>query len=104
MKLMHAIGFACVNDFYEPSTVLGKGQFGLVKLATHKKTSKQVAIKTVKKAHMKPIEVFQQRREIEVLKMCQHKNIIKLVDIFENSEYYYIVLDYMSGKDLFDYI
>lgn len=40
MKLMHAIGFACVNDFYEPSTVLGKGQFGLVKLATHKKTSK----------------------------------------------------------------
>lgn len=36
--------------------------------------------------------------------MCQHKNIIKLVDIFENSEYYYIVLDYMSGKDLFDYI
>ena len=104
MKLMHAIGFACVNDFYEPSTVLGKGQSGLVKLATHKKTSKQVAIKTVKKANMKPIEVFQQRREIEVLKMCQHKNIIKLVDIFENSEYYYIVLDYMSGKDLFDYI
>ena len=36
--------------------------------------------------------------------MCQHPNIINLVDIFENSEYYYIVLDYMEGSDLFDYL
>jgi serine/threonine protein kinase len=36
--------------------------------------------------------------------MCQHKGIIKLVDVFENSDYYYIVLDYLAGKDLFDYI
>ena len=36
--------------------------------------------------------------------MCQHSNIIKLVDLFENSDTYFIVLDYMQGKDLFDYI
>ena len=36
--------------------------------------------------------------------MCQHPNIIKLKDIFENSEYYFIVLELMAGKDLFDYI
>ena len=36
--------------------------------------------------------------------MCQHPNIINLVDLFENSEYYYIVLDYMAGSDLFDYL
>lgn len=53
---------------------------------------------------MKPIEVFQQRREIEVLKMCQHNNIIKMIDLFENSDQYFIVLEYMQGKDLFDYI
>jgi serine/threonine protein kinase len=63
-----------------------------------------VAIKTVKKKDMKSIEVYQQRREIEVLKMCQHPNIIKLIDLFENSDYYYIVLEYMAGKDLFDYL
>lgn len=63
-----------------------------------------VAIKTVKKKDMKAIEIYQQRREIEVLKMCQHPNVIKLVDIFENSDYYYIVLEYMEGKDLFDYL
>ena len=91
-------------DYYDVGETVGKGQFGLVKLATHKKTGRKVAIKIVKKKDMKPIEIYQQRREIEVLKMCQHPNIIKLVDIFENSDYYYIVLDYMEGHDLFDYL
>ena len=36
--------------------------------------------------------------------MCQHPNIINLVDLFENSDYYYIVLDYMAGSDMFDYL
>jgi len=70
----------------------------------HKKTSKKVAIKTVHKKDMKPIEIYQQRREIDVLKMSQHPNIVALIDLFENSDYYYIVLEYMQGKDLFDYI
>lgn len=93
-----------MNDFYEVSTNLGKGQFGVVKLAKHRKNKNNVAIKTITKANMKPIEVFQQRREIEVLKMCQHSNIIKLIDLFESSENYFIVLEFMAGKDLFDYI
>jgi serine/threonine protein kinase len=36
--------------------------------------------------------------------MCQHDNIIKLLDLFESNEHYYIVIEYMVGKDLFDYI
>ena len=36
--------------------------------------------------------------------MCQHQNIIKLVDLFENNDNYFIVLDFLPGKDLFDYI
>lgn len=63
-----------------------------------------MAIKTVHKKDMKPIEIYQQRREIDVLKMSQHPNIVGLIDLFENSDYYYIVLEYMQGKDLFDYI
>lgn len=38
---------------------LGKGQFGLVKLAEHRRTGQKVAIKLIKKANMKQIEVFQ---------------------------------------------
>jgi serine/threonine protein kinase len=103
-KLKKAMGYANVFDFYECGQTLGKGQFGLVRLATHKRTKAQVAIKVVKKANMKNIEVYQMRREIEVLKMCQHKSIIKLVDVFENSDYYYVVLEYLAGKDMFEYI
>ena len=61
-------------------------------------------MKTINKKDMKPIEIYQQRREIEVLKMSQHPNIVALIDLFENADYYYIVLEYMSGGDLFDYI
>jgi serine/threonine protein kinase len=53
---------------------------------------------------MKPIEIVQQLREIDVLKACQHPNIIRLIDVFENASHYYIVLEHMEGKDLFDYL
>ena len=36
--------------------------------------------------------------------MCQHPNIIKLIDLFENADNYYIVLELMEGKDLFAYL
>lgn len=52
------VGEQNVNEFYEMTNNLGKGQFGVVKLAKHKKSGKQVAIKTINKANMKPIEVF----------------------------------------------
>ena len=45
-----------------------------------------------------------QRREIEILKMCQHPNIVKLLDIFENQDYIYIVMEKLEGGDLFEYL
>ena len=94
-RLKKIVGYSNLFDFYNFEDNLGKGQFGLVKLATHKRTGKKVAIKTVHKKDMKPIEIYQQRREIDVLKMSQHPNIVGLIDLFENSDYYYIVLEYM---------
>jgi len=61
-------------------------------------------VKIIEKKNMKPIEIYQQRREIEVLKVSQHPNICGLIDLFENSEFYYLVLEYMQGGDLFDYM
>lgn len=42
--------------------------------------------------------------EIEVLKVCQHPNIIKLRDFNEDSDFIYVVLDYIKGRDLYDYL
>ena len=49
-------------------------------------------------------DVELQRREIEILKMCQHPYIIRLLDIFENQDYIYIVMENLCGGDLFTYL
>jgi len=105
IALREAAGYRCVADFYDTSKkVLGKGKFGIVKLAVHKKTKKEVAIKMVSKTEMSPEDLELQRNEIEILKVCQHPSIIRLLDIFENETDIYLVLEYMKGGDLFDYL
>lgn len=93
-----------MQDYYKLEEDLGKGQYGVVKLATHINDGYKTAIKIIKKINMDATDIYQQRREIEILKMCQHPNIIGLIDLFENIDYYYIVLEYMQGKDLFHYL
>jgi serine/threonine protein kinase len=61
-------------------------------------------VKVIKKKDMNIGEIELQKREIEVLKLCQHPNIIRLLDVFDNPEYIYIVLEYMAGGDLFNYL
>jgi len=53
---------------------------------------------------MNDLEIGHFRREIEILKICQHPNIIRLEDVFENADYIYIVLEYCDGGDLFSYL
>lgn len=57
-QIRQAIGLKNVNDFYYLSETLGKGQFGVVKLGTNKVTGQRVAVKTITKVNMKPIEVY----------------------------------------------
>jgi serine/threonine protein kinase len=38
------------------------------------------------------------------MKMSKHPNVVKLMDVFEDAENYYLVLEYMGGGDLFDYL
>lgn len=78
------IGYSNLFDYYEIKDTLGKGKFGLVKGAIHKKTGKNVAVKVMSKKEMTVSDVELQKREIEILKMCQHPYVIRLLDIFEN--------------------
>ena len=75
-----------------------------MKLATHKRTGQKVAVKMMGKKDVKSIEVYQIKREIEVMKMCKHPYIVRLVDLFENCDHFFLVLEYMGGGDLFDYL
>jgi serine/threonine protein kinase len=44
------------------------------------------------------------RREIEVIKILQHPNIIRFYDVFEDLNNIYVVMEILSGGDLFTYL
>lgn len=49
-------------------------------------------------------EIELAKREIEILKCCQHPNIIRLYDVFENYNYIYIVMELLQGGDMYSYL
>lgn len=102
--LKDACGYSSLAQYYELKEIIGKGRYGVVRLAIHKKTQAKVAIKVLKKANMKMSEIDLVKREIEILKLCQHPNIIRLLDTFENLEYIYIVMEWLRGGDLYNYL
>lgn len=53
-----AIGYTNLFDFYSVIKTIGKGQYGIISLAKHKKTGREVAIKTVAKKNMSPLSIF----------------------------------------------
>jgi len=97
-------GYSDLLDIYEVRDKLGNGKFGLVKLGINKKTGEKVAIKIMSKKEMKNQDLELLKTEIEILRICQHPNIIRLIDIFENLDYVYAIIEYCSGGDLFSYI
>ena len=72
--------------------------------AIHKKTGKRVAIKVMKKSVMTPQDVELVKQEIEIMKISQHPNLIRMLDVFENIEHIYIVMEVLEGGDLFSYL
>jgi serine/threonine protein kinase len=103
-KIKEVIGYCDVQKYYKTEKTLGHGKFGLVKLATHIKTGKNVAIKVIDKSKMNEQDHHLLHRELEILKMCQHPHIVRLLDIFENHMLMYIVMEVCSGGDLFKYL
>ena len=103
-KLHLSIDYKNLLDLYDIKEKSGKGKFGLVKHAIHKQSGKEVAIKIMAKKNMSTADLELAKTEIDILKICNHPNIIKLYDVFDTPEYIYIIMEYCSGKDLFSYI
>ena len=102
-KLNLAVQNKSLFDKYEVKQKIGKGKFGLVKCGINKETNKQVAIKIMAKKNMDKSDLELAKVEIDILKISQHPNIIKLYDIYENENYIYIIMEYCSGGDLLSY-
>ena len=88
-------------DEYELKEKLGEGGYGSVYKVHQKTTNYLRAVKAIKKKNVDKNEFL---NEIEVLKTVDHPNIIKLFDCYYDKNFYYMVQEYCSGGDLFDYI
>ena len=94
---------------YELGKTLGRGAFGKVKVATSLETRQEYVIKIIEKNggnSEKPRKNVEQevRLEISVMKVLNHENIVKLYEVMESNNHYYIVLESVRGGDLCDHI
>ena len=103
-SIKKSIGYEHFTDFYDVSSTLGEGLFGVVKKGIHLKTNEIVAVKIISKDKLRPGEIDLIRTEIDLMKLFQHPNIVKLIDHYENSESIYIVMEYLEGGTLMDYL
>jgi len=90
---------------YVLGETLGIGTFGKVKVAFHQMTGHKVAVKILNRQKIKTLDVVGKiRREIQNLKLFRHPHIIKLYQVISTPTDIFMVMEYVSGGELFDYI
>ncbi|CAF4410655.1 unnamed protein product [Rotaria socialis] len=83
---------------------IGKGNFAKVKLAKHIPTGREVAIKIIDKTQLNPTSLQKLFREVKIMKGLDHPNIVKLFEVIETEKTLYLVMEYASGGEVFDYL
>ncbi|XP_076313283.1 serine/threonine-protein kinase BRSK2-like isoform X3 [Tachypleus tridentatus] len=89
---------------YRLEKTLGKGQTGLVKLGVHCVTGKKVAVKIINREKLSESVLQKVEREIAIMKLIEHPHVLGLYDVYENKKYLYLILEHVSGGELFDYL
>lgn len=90
---------------YRLDKVLGQGSYAVVKLAEDKNSSQQVAIKIYEKYKLSdPRKMKNVRREISILQIMDHPNIIKLHQTIESSRQINLVMEYIGKTSLHAYL
>jgi len=90
--------------FYEIEGKIGQGNFAVVRLARHRITKTEVAIKIIDKTKLDPNNLAKVYREVEVMKLVNHPNIVKLYQVMETKSMLYLVSEYAPQGEIFEYI
>ncbi|KAJ3240148.1 Protein kinase [Chytriomyces hyalinus] len=93
-----------VGDFILTDT-LGEGTFGKVKLGVHWRTGEKVAVKAIQKSKIKTVKQMNSvQREVRLMKLLKHPHIVDVKETLEDENEIFLVMEYASGGELFDYI
>uniref|UniRef100_A0A1A7X0G3 non-specific serine/threonine protein kinase n=1 Tax=Iconisemion striatum TaxID=60296 RepID=A0A1A7X0G3_9TELE len=97
-----------VELYYEMGEELGSGQFAIVRKCKEKSTGIEYAAKFIKKRRLsssrRGVSREEIEREVNILREIEHSNIITLHDIFENKTDVILILELVSGGELFDFL
>ncbi|CAL0330496.1 unnamed protein product [Lupinus luteus] len=90
---------------YEVGRTIGEGTFAKVKFAKNTETGESVAIKVMaKRTILKHKMVEQIKREISIMKIVRHPNIVRLHEVLASQSKIYIILEFVMGGELYDKI
>lgn len=90
-------------DFSIKDEVVGQGAFATVKKAVERSTGKTFAAKIISKRKVMG-NMDGVTRELEVLRKLNHPRIVRLKGFYEDDEFYYLLMEFVSGGDLMDFV
>eukprot|EP00013_Stygamoeba_regulata_P013261 CAMPEP_0177667230 /NCGR_PEP_ID=MMETSP0447-20121125/22007_1 /TAXON_ID=0 /ORGANISM="Stygamoeba regulata, Strain BSH-02190019" /LENGTH=696 /DNA_ID=CAMNT_0019173437 /DNA_START=306 /DNA_END=2393 /DNA_ORIENTATION=+ len=85
---------------------LGEGCTGVVKLAFEQDTGKKVAVKIINRRALleQPALCRKVQREIAIMKFLKHPRVLCLLDVYENSEFLFLVVEHAPNGEFFDFL
>lgn len=94
------------SDYELTTKIIGTGSHGAVKLCNRKKKPKEFAVKIIKKSSIEQKHQISRQlyKLVHSFKSLNHPAILKMRDFYEDSENYYIIMDYINAGDLFERI
>lgn len=89
---------------YKVVRELGSGSFGKVYEAEHRQTRQRRAIKELDKSSAEKETHAKFISEVDILSRLDHPHILKLYELYEDANKYYVVSELLTGGELFDYV
>lgn len=90
---------------YEMGRTIGEGTFAKVKFARNSETGEAVAIKILDKDKVLKHKMAEQiKREIATMKLIRHPHVVQLYEVLASKTKIFIVLEFVTGGELFDKI
>jgi len=93
-----------IEKQYEFRSELGRGAFSIVYLTVHKATNQHYAVKVINKKDLGKDYEKNLKMEVDILKKVNHPNIIALKELFDTPDKLYLIMELVTGGELFDKI